>query len=142
MSQLFIFLLNLNENLFCVLKVASFIIFSFSLFLKKIGTKKKDGEQKQNLYGEFHSNVMQYRGRINKDVLLNIAKKIGLNIDKLNEDLKSDDIKFIIQKNKELAQRLNINGTPSFVIGKKVYPGALSEEQFVKLIKEERNNTY
>ena len=98
--------------------------------------------QKQNLYGEFHSNLMQYRGRINKDVLLNIAKKIGLNIDKLNEDLKSDDIKFIIQKNKELAQRLNINGTPSFVIGKKVYPGALNEDQFVKLIKEERNNTY
>ena len=50
---------------------------------------------------------MQYRGRINKDVLLNIAKKIGLNIDKLNEDLKSDDIRFIIKKNKELAQRLN-----------------------------------
>ena len=98
--------------------------------------------QKQNLYREFHTNVMQYRGRINKDVLLNIAKKIGLNIDKLNEDLKSDDIKFIIQKNKELAQRLNINGTPSFVIGEKVYPGALNEDQFVKLIKEERKNTY
>ena len=59
---------------------------------------------------------MQYRGRINKDVLLNIAKKIGLDIDKLNEDLKSDDIKFIIQKNKELAQRLNINGTSYEVI--------------------------
>ena len=96
--------------------------------------------KKQNLYGKFHSSVMQYRGRLSKEVLFNIAKNIGLDIDKLNEDLKSDDIKLTIQRNKELAQRLNISGTPSFVIGKKVFPGALTENQLLELIKELRNN--
>ena len=95
---------------------------------------------KQNLYPEFHSRIMQYRGRITKEILFKTAENIGIDIDKLKEDLNSDDIKLTIEKNKDLAKRLNINGTPSFVIGKKIIPGAINEEQLIQLIEEERKN--
>jgi len=95
---------------------------------------------KQNLYPEFHSSLMQYRGRITREVLFEIAESIGLNIKKLKEDLNSNDIKLAIERNKDLAKRLNINGTPSFVIGEKIIPGAVNEEQLIKFIEEERNN--
>ena len=54
--------------------------------------------------------------------------------------LNSNEIKLIIERNKDLAKRLNINGTPSFVIGKKIIPGAVNEEQLIKLIEEERKS--
>jgi len=95
---------------------------------------------KQNLYPEFHSRIMQYRGRITKEILFKTAENIGIDIDKLKEDLNSNDIKLTIEKNKDLAKRLNINGTPSFVIGKKIIPGAINEEQLIQLIEEERKN--
>ena len=87
---------------------------------------------KQNLYPEFHSRIMQYRGRITKEILFKTAENIGINIDKLKEDLNSNDIKLTIEKNKDLEKRLNINGTPSFVIGKKIIPGAINEEQLIQ----------
>jgi predicted DsbA family dithiol-disulfide isomerase len=83
---------------------------------------------------------MQYRGRITEEILFETAESIGLNINKLKEDLDSNDIKLIIERNKDLAKRLNINGTPSFVIGKKIIPGAVNEEQLIKLIEEERKS--
>ncbi len=95
---------------------------------------------KQNLYPEFHSRIMQYRGRITKEILFETAESIGLNINKLKEDLNSNDIKLAIERNKDLAKRLNINGTPSFIIGKKIIPGAINEEQLIKLIEEERKS--
>ena len=95
---------------------------------------------KQNLYSEFHSRIMQYRGRITEEILYETAESIGLDINKLKEDLNSNDIKLIIERNKDLAKRLNINGTPSFVIGKKIIPGAINEEQLIKLIEEERQS--
>ncbi len=95
---------------------------------------------KQNLYPEFHSRIMQYRGQITEEILFETAESIGLNINQLKKDLNSNDIKLIIERNKDLAKRLNINGTPSFVIGKKIIPGAINEEQLIKLIEEERRS--
>ena len=95
--------------------------------------------KKQNLYSEFHTKVMQFRGRLTDEILLEIANQVGLDIEKLKKDIQSDEIKLTIEKNKILAERLNITGTPSFVIGNTIIPGALNEEQLLKYIKKIRN---
>ena len=46
----------------------------------------------------------------------------------------------IINKNREIANRLNLRGTPAFIIGNKIYPGAMSEKDIEKAIAIERNN--
>ena len=44
----------------------------------------------------------------------------------------------IINKNREIASRLNIRGTPAFIIGNTIYPGAMSEKDIEKAIEIER----
>ena len=95
--------------------------------------------KKQNLYSEFHTKLMQFRGRLTDEILFKMANQVGLDIEKLKKDIQSDEIKLTIEKNKILAERLNITGTPSFVIGKTVIPGALNEEQLLKYINKIRN---
>ena len=95
--------------------------------------------KKQNLYSEFHTKIMQFRGRLTDEILFKMANQVGLDIEKLKKDIQSDEIKLTIEKNKILAERLNITGTPSFVIGKTVIPGALNEEQLLKYINKIRN---
>ena len=46
----------------------------------------------------------------------------------------------IIKSNRKIANKLNIQGTPAFIIGNKIYPGAISENEIMKAIKIERNN--
>ena len=39
----------------------------------------------------------------------------------------------------EIANRLNLRGTPAFIIGNKIYPGAMSEKDIERAIALERN---
>ena len=98
--------------------------------------------KKQNLYSEFHTKIMQFRGRLTDEKLLEMAKQVGLDIEKLKIDIQSDEIKLTIEKNKILAERLKITGTPSFVIGNTIIPGALNEEQLLKYIEKVRNENF
>ena len=44
----------------------------------------------------------------------------------------------IINNNREIANRLNLRGTPAFIIGNKIYPGAMSEKDLEEAIALER----
>jgi hypothetical protein len=90
--------------------------------------------KKQNSYSEFHTELMRYRGRIVEDSLLKIAKKIDLNIEQLKKDAFSSKIEGILAKNRLIAQRLELSGTPAFIIGKTVVPGAMDRSQIIKLV--------
>ena len=50
----------------------------------------------------------------------------------------SSAIKNILQKNYKLANALGISGTPVFVIGEKVIPGAVDLETLKQVVLEER----
>ena len=92
----------------------------------------------QNLYLEFHMQLMETQGRLTEKKVFEIATSIGLNINKLKEDAVSEEVEKILNYNKMLATRLNISGTPSFVIGQNIIPGAISRTEFIDLIKKER----
>ena len=95
--------------------------------------------QKQNLYFEFHTGIMEYRGRLNNDIFIKVANDIGLNIERLKNDLDDKDIRMAIEKNRLIAKGFNINGTPTLIIGDKIIPGAINEQQLNELIKEIRD---
>ena len=50
--------------------------------------------------------------------------------------MSSEKIKKSIIKNVKLANRLNIRGTPTFIIGKQILPGAYDYEKLKKIILE------
>jgi protein-disulfide isomerase len=68
------------------------------------------------------------------------ANEIGLNIEKLKIDMNSSDISKRLNKNREIAKLLNLNGTPAFIIGNVVYPGALTKENLKEIIKKVRES--
>ncbi len=54
-----------------------------------------------------------------------IAASAGLDVDRVKADMKSPEIDDIIRRNFELAQALDIRGTPAFIIGGEMVPGAI-----------------
>mgnify|MGYP001282728587 FL=1 len=95
---------------------------------------------KQKKYIEYHIELMSHKGKINESVLFKIAKKLNLNMKIFKEDLSDKKLMNIINSNRKIAQQLKLRGTPAFVIGYTVYPGALKESDLKKAIKLERNN--
>jgi protein-disulfide isomerase len=91
-------------------------------------------------YQAFHHALMTSRGELSKTKLLKIAKKIGLDPDVVAKEMDSSEVETIIQNNYELAQNLNITGTPAFVIGNKLIPGAVDHTTLKRLISEARGS--
>ena len=92
----------------------------------------------QNKYFEFHSKLMKHTGKINDKLLLSFAKELKIDAKKLKSDYSNEKLMLIINKNREIANRLNLRGTPAFIIGNKIYPGAMSEKDIEKAIAIER----
>jgi protein-disulfide isomerase len=79
---------------------------------------------KQGKYEPFHNALLTSKGQINEDVLMKTAASVGLDVDRLKEDMKSPEIEAALKRNYSLAQALDIRGTPAFVIGTELIPGA------------------
>jgi protein-disulfide isomerase len=94
--------------------------------------------QDPKLYLPFHNALMSARGNLNQQRILDIAEEIGLDIGRLKNNLQARKIKEVIAANYELAQNLNITGTPGFVIGDTVIPGYVDVTQMRSLIQEAR----
>jgi protein-disulfide isomerase len=83
---------------------------------------------------------MKIRGKVDNEKVFKTANEIGLNIEKLKIDMNSSDISKRLNKNREIAKLLNLNGTPAFIIGNVVYPGALTKENLKEIIKKVRES--
>jgi protein-disulfide isomerase len=94
---------------------------------------------RQGKYAAFHMAAMEHRGTFTKDNVLAIAKESGLDLDKLQADMKDQTLINEIAANQALADKLGINGTPAFIIGKEKVPGAISLDDMKKLVGEARN---
>jgi protein-disulfide isomerase len=77
-------------------------------------------------YKKFHDALMQSNER-GKAGALKIVSKIGLSSAKIEEVLKNQKEKIdgMIQQNLSLGSSIGINGTPGFVIGDELIPGAI-----------------
>ena len=76
-------------------------------------------------YFAFHDAMMERRGALNEAVIMEIAAAVGLNVEKLKTDMKSAEVDRTLRENQKLAQTLGINGTPAFIVGKELLPGAI-----------------
>lgn len=88
---------------------------------------------------KFHDALMASQERT-KDGAVKVAVSVGIKKDKLEKTLKDkkDKIDEILQKNLALGSAIGINGTPGFVIGEELIPGALDITTFREKIAGER----
>ncbi|MFO1037761.1 MAG: DsbA family protein [Geminicoccaceae bacterium] len=78
---------------------------------------------KQGRYSDMHFALMGEKD-LSEPSVMAVAKRLGLDQEKLAADMKSPEVASVIDANMKLAQTLNINGTPSFVIGEEIMGGA------------------
>src|SRR5262245_33755524 len=91
---------------------------------------------KQGKYLAFHNALMAYPNNLTDEVIFALARQVGLDLVKLKEDMKSPEVQALIDKTNKLAQDLGINGTPGFIIGDQIIPGAISPDEMKKKIDE------
>jgi protein-disulfide isomerase len=63
---------------------------------------------------------------VNDETTLDVAKSIGLDPVQVKKEMEASEIDAVIKHNYELAKAINAEGTPAFVIGDTLSPGALT----------------
>lgn len=92
----------------------------------------------QGKYDAFHRAMMGTKGSIDEKVVDRVARSVGIDIDKARSDMNGPGIEAVIKKDFALADAININGTPAFIIAGKLYPGAMTMEELKKAIADAR----
>jgi len=85
-------------------------------------------------YMAFHTALMTARGSLDEARILEIAAETGIESKTLATAMRDPEISAILGKNRELAQSLNINGTPAFVVGGRLVPGAVDAGTLRQLV--------
>ncbi len=80
----------------------------------------------QDLYVPFHFALMNATD-LSIDSIMAVARSVGLDTGRLAEDMNGPEVEAQLQANFALAQTLGIEGTPAFVIGDQLIPGALEK---------------
>jgi len=94
--------------------------------------------QRQGKYEAFHTAMMATKGQITEDTVYRVAGSVGLDVDRLKQDMAAPEIEQELKANLSLAEALNIRGTPGFIIGKKIVPGALDLDALKDMVAEAR----
>ena len=80
-------------------------------------------------FWQFHTKLLAMHGPIGKAEALSVAKELGLDMDKLAKDMEDPKIESGLQEVMSMADSLQINGTPSFIVGDEVVVGAVGYDQ-------------
>ena len=86
----------------------------------------------------FHSATMTWQGGLDELAYDSIAEAAGTSLDELNSILDGLDTDTIFSDNRNAAQQLNISGTPAFIVGDTLIPGAVSLEEIQDLVRAAR----
>jgi len=90
--------------------------------------------QDESKYLAYHNALMTARGGLSLQSILAMGKEVGLDPVQLRAEMNSPEITEMIRRNRELAQRLRISGTPTLVIGDEVLRGAQPRERIQQAI--------
>lgn len=80
-------------------------------------------------YWSFHEALFTSRGKVDKQVALDAAADLGLSPVALELDMGTEAVSQKIQTSYEIARALNITGTPTYIIGNEIIPGAIGVDE-------------
>ncbi|MCY4382835.1 MAG: DsbA family protein [Nitrospinae bacterium] len=88
----------------------------------------------QGKYIVFHKALMKAKISYDEASIMKIATAVGIDTARLKKDMQAPGIQAQIAKTRALARSLGIRGTPAFVVGEQLFPGALSSAQLARMI--------
>lgn len=94
--------------------------------------------KKQGLYFEMHQALYEHKGQLDSDAILEVAKSVGLDVARLRKDMEDPAIVEMVSRHYDLAEALGVDGTPAFIVGGELYPGAADEARLTEMVKAAR----
>ncbi|MCF6231857.1 MAG: DsbA family protein [Rhodobacteraceae bacterium] len=91
-------------------------------------------------YKQAHDALMLYQGEFTKVTLGRIADGLGLDTDAILAEMDSDATLSEIARTRDLAKRLQISGTPTFVLQDELLRGFIPADQMALIVGEKRAN--
>lgn len=91
----------------------------------ELAAKAALASKAQGKHQAFHEALLASNGDMTKESILAIAQKVGLDAKRLVADMANPEWQAVIEKNRALASQLGISGTPGFIVGTELVPGAL-----------------
>lgn len=125
-------LLNEDDNIRVVYKESPVLAES-----SKVAARWSLAAAKQGKSREFH-NALFAAGQVSDDSINIAAQNAGLNIEQAKQQIQSDDIKTEIAQNLEIMTKMNLSGTPTFIIGDEILEGAVGYDGLKKAIERAR----
>lgn len=93
---------------------------------------------RQGKYLAFHAALMEHTGPIAPTTLERLAKEAGLDVERAKADAASPEVAADVERAAEIAREVGIQGTPAFVVGRTLYPGALGPEDLARAVEAAR----
>ncbi|WGS21083.1 MULTISPECIES: DsbA family protein [unclassified Bradyrhizobium] len=95
---------------------------------------------KQGKYEALHRALYQVRGAVAEAKVLEVARAVGLDVERLKADMQDKAIESMLDKNVKLGEALHITGTPGFVAGEQVSTGARDLSSLQAFVAQARND--
>jgi protein-disulfide isomerase len=100
-----------------------------------VASKAALASVKQGKYDQFHEALLGHKGHYPNAALVDeIAKSVGLDLDKLHKDMDSPEIMAELDQNIDLGRTLNITGTPGFIVGDQIISGLSKVDELKKFV--------
>ena len=118
---------------FPILGEASVLASRFALAVREVAG--------DDAYETVHDGLMEGRGKITDGKLDAMARDLGLDVDTVRAEMDSDKINAILTENHALAQRLQVSGTPTFVIGDELFRSYLPLDAMREIVAQARSDS-
>jgi protein-disulfide isomerase len=100
----------------------------------ELAAKAALASKSQGKHQAFHEALLASKSDMTKESILTIATEVGLDAKQLETDMAKPDLQTVIDRNRTLAKDLGISGTPGFIVGTELVPGALDLKGLKDLI--------
>ncbi|HJO05137.1 MAG TPA: thioredoxin domain-containing protein [Acidobacteriota bacterium] len=83
---------------------------------------------RQGRFEMFHDALMTNTAPLSAERLYELAGAVGLDVDRLREDMRDSQLIAYLAAVKDLAEELGIDATPTFIVGDRLLRGGLSDD--------------
>jgi protein-disulfide isomerase len=104
-----------------------------SVEASRVSLAVKNQLQGEKLF-DYHVKVMESRGRVNGERALTVAKEMGVDMARLQKDMEAPEIRTALQENVGLGDKLGLTGTPAFIVGDEIIPGAVGLDPLKQVV--------
>lgn len=113
--------------------------------ISEIAARAALAANKQGQFNRLNQALMAHSHQLSEAMIMQLARNVGLNMQRLQRDMYSSATTRQLQMNRTLAKSIGIAVTPSFVIGKtsmqhltqeNVFIGSLSQYELQKIIRQ------